>query len=314
VQPKILAPESWAATVAVALPFVLTALAETIPVLSGNGGLDLSVGPFTGFVTVLVAGVLVPAGISSPVVLIPLVLAIGLAAGLVNGIVVAYVRLPAIIGTLGTYLFYTGIAAEVLTSPGGAVPNWLMDLNGGFGWFPAAWIPLVVVGLAWWGLSRTAYVRNLLAVGGDDRAAFTAGINVAATRCWAYGFAGVLAALAGLMLTGLIRSGDATVGSPYTISAITAVALGGISLGGGRGGLAGAAVGGAALYLIQNLLIFSHVSVFEQQIANGLILILALAINGLLARVRQRRGAPQQMGALSPEEPLVDVPADSSTT
>lgn len=291
-EPSFLAVGNWASTLSVACPFILTALAETVPVLSGNGGLDLSVGPFTGFITVFVAGVLVPDGIHSPIELIPLVLVIGLAAGAFNGFVVAYIRLPAIIGTLGTYLFYTGIAAEVLSSPGGSVPAWLVNLNGSYGWFPAIWIPLLGAAVFWYLLNRTAYVRNLLAVGGDDRAAYSAGVNVAAVRCWSYAFGGLLAALAGLLLTGLIQSGDATVGPPYTISAITAVALGGITLSGGRGGLAGAAIGGGVLYLIQNLLTVSHVSVFQQDIVNGAILIVALGLNGQRAKLRERLGAP----------------------
>ena len=289
-QPSFLDPDTWAATLSVATPLILVSMALTIPVLSGNGGLDLSVGPFAGFITVLVAGVLVPAGISAPVLLIPLVLGLGLLAGLVNGVVVAYIRLPAIIGTLGTYLVYSGLAAVVLATPGGEVPLWLVDLNGSYGWFPGPLLPLALVAGAWLLLSRTAYVRNLLAVGGDDRAAYTAGISVAVVRCWSYAFAGLLAALAGLMLTGLIQSGDARVGAPYTISAITAVALGGVSLGGGRGGLLGAATGAGVFYLIVSILTASQVSVFGQQIASGAILIVALAINGYLSRLRARSG------------------------
>jgi len=149
-----------------------------------------------------------------------------------------------------------------------------------------------VLAVAWLALSRTAYVRNLLAVGGDDRAAYTAGINVAGVRASAYALSGLLAACGGLLLTAIIRSGDATVGPSFTIASIAAVALGGISLAGGRGGMLGAAAGGLVLFLIQNFLTAAHVSVFEMAIVNGLILILALGANGLMERQRRRAPSP----------------------
>jgi ribose transport system permease protein len=289
VQPAFLNQSNWASTMAVLCPFVLTSCAQAIPVLSGNGGLDLSVGPFAGFVTVMVAGELVPAGLSAPAVLIPLVCLLGLAAGAVNGVLIGYLRLPPIIATLGTYLFYTGMATEVLSAPGGTVPSWLVQLNGSYGPIPGVWFVLLAVAVVWALFTRTAYIRNLLALGGDERAAYTSAVNVAAVRVWAYALGGLLAALAGLMLCGLINSGDPTVGGSYTVSSITAVALGGIALAGGRGGLLGAALGGVVLFLIQNLLTAAHVSVYELSIVNGAVLIAALAFNGITTRLRRRR-------------------------
>ena len=159
--------------------------------------------------------------------------------GAINGLLVAYVRLPAIIATLGMYLFYEGLGTEVLPQAGGNVPVWLVKLNGSIGPIPAVWIVFAVIALVWLLITRGSYLRNLLAVGGDERAAYTAGVNVARLRLITYSMGGVLACLGGLMLTGLIQGGDGTVGPPYTISALTAVALGGISLAGGRGGLLG---------------------------------------------------------------------------
>jgi ribose transport system permease protein len=290
VQPSLVSESNWASTLAVTCPYILTAMAETMPILSGNGGLDLSVGPFAGFVTVLTAQVFAQHGLGAPEVLIPLTILVGLAAGALNGALVSYVRLPPIIATLGTYLLYEGLAAQILPSPGGTVPSWLTNLNGSYGWFPGIWIPLIVVGIAFWGLSKTAFYRNLLAVGGDERAAYTAGINTSLVRLGCYAIGGLLAAVAGLLLTGLVQSGDATVGPPYTISAVTAVALGGISLAGGRGGMLGAAIGGVVLFLIQNLLSASHVSPYGVDIVNGAALVTALALSQYLDRRRRARG------------------------
>jgi ribose transport system permease protein len=286
VEPDFVARSNWPTVLAVMCPFVLTGMAEAVPVLSGNAGVDLSVGPFAGFAAVVIADVFVPHGFGSPELLIPLVLVGGLVAGAANGILVAYVRLPAIIATLGTYLFYSGMASEVLPTPGGSVPQWVIGINGSYGPVPGILVVFAGVAIGWTLLSKTAFFRNLLFVGGDERAAYTAGIDVSAVRLSAYALSGMFAALAGLFLLGLLQSGDATAGPPYTISAITAVALGGIGLGGGRGGLLGAAVGGAVLYLIQSLLTASGVSVYELDIANGAILVAALGLNGTLLRFR----------------------------
>jgi ribose transport system permease protein len=287
VQPQFLSQQSWAASMAVLCPTVLTAMAMTLPILSGNGGIDLSVGPMAGFITVLIAAVLVPAGITSQVI-IPIVIVFGLTSGALNGVLIAYVRLPAIIATLGMYLFYQGLGTEVLPEAGGSVPVWLVKLDGSYGPIPAVWVVFAVIAVIWLLLTRGSYPRNLLSVGGDERAAYTAGVNVSRLRVVTYSLGGALAAIAGLMLTGLIQGGDGTVGAPYTISAITAVALGGIALAGGRGGLLGGAIGGTVLFLIQELLTDAHVSVYAVSVVNGIILILALALNGTVEYLRRR--------------------------
>lgn len=291
VQPQFLNQQTWATSMAVLCPTVLTAMAVTLPVLSGNGGIDLSVGPLAGFMTVLIAAVLVPAGITSAALIIPIVVVFGLLSGAINGVLVAYVRLPAIIATLGMYLFYDGLGTDVLPQAGGSVPVWLVKLNGDIGSIPVVWIVFLLIAILWSLVCRGSYPRNLLAVGGDERAAFTAGVNVARLRLITYSIGGLLACLAGLMLTGLIQSGDGTVGAPYTISAITAVALGGISLAGGRGGLLGGALGGGVLFLIQELLTDAHVSVYSVSTIDGIILIAALALNGTVEHLRRRSAA-----------------------
>ena len=149
VQPQFLSQQSWAASMAVLCPTVLTAMAVTLPVLSGNGGIDLSVGPLAGFMSVLIAAVLVPAGITTPQLIIPIVIVFGALTGAINGLLVAYVRLPAIIATLGMYLFYQGLGTEVLPEAGGSVPVWLVKLNGSFGPVPAVWIVFAVIALIW---------------------------------------------------------------------------------------------------------------------------------------------------------------------
>lgn len=288
-QTSFLSPDNWASTLAVLAPFAIGSMAQAFPVISGDGGLDLSIGPLMGFITVLVAAVFVPHGISSPEFLLPLILFIGFIAGIVNGWLVAYVRLPAIIATLGAYLFYTGISLYLLPSPGGEMPSWVTNLATSYGPIPAMLVVFAVIAVLWMFLMRTAYRRNLFAVGGDSRVAYASGVAVAAVRCCAYGFGGLLAAVGGLTLAATLNGGDATVGASYTITSIAAVALGGVALAGGRGGLLGAATGGVIMFLIQNLLTLASVSVFALNIANGVILLGALALNSLVVAIRRRR-------------------------
>lgn len=298
-QTSFIHPNNWASTLTLAAPFILTGLAQTIPILSGQGGLDLSVGPFAGFVAVLIVHTYGPAGLGSPELLIPLVIVTGLVGGGINGVLVAYVRLPPIIATLGAYLFYTGIAAQVLPTPGGTAPRWTTQLAQSYGPIPGMIFLFAIIAVGWMLLSRSAYVRHLLSVGGDDRAALTAGIDVAKVKVIAYALAGLLAAIAGLVLAGTLNSADATIGPPLTISSVAAVALGGIALVGGRGGLLGAAIGGCSYYLIQNLLTVIGVSPFTLNIADGVILIVALAFSGLLER-RRRSGRARTLPQVEP--------------
>jgi ribose transport system permease protein len=302
-QSDFLSPSTWTTTLAVAAPFIVTAMAQALPLISGNGGLDLSVGPFVSFISAMVAAKLEPAGLGSPFLLLPIALGMGFAAGAVNGILIAYLRLPPIIATLGTYLFYAGIAAEILPDPGGTIPHWLIDVDGDIAGIPGVLFVFAAIAIWWLALSRTAFVRNLFAVGGDIRTAYTAGVNINVTRVLTYALGGTLAALAGLLLTGLLQSGSATAGNTYTVYSLTAVALGGIALTGGRGGLFGAAMGGVVLYLIQNLLTVAHVSVYQLSIANGALLIAALAVNEALEHQRKKRG--MRRGGAAPPRPVV---------
>jgi ribose transport system permease protein len=282
-------PASWAPILAVATPFMLVAMAEAPAILSGNGGLDLSVGPLAGVVNAALVALVVPAGLASPAALVGATLAIGLAAGALNGTLVVVFRIPPIIATLGTYLIHSSLALEILPTAGGKAPDWLVALTGARAGVPLMLAFPAAVALVWVPLRRTAFGRNLLAVGGDQRAAFASGVPVGPTRFLAYVTSGVLAATAGLAFTAVLGSGDPTVAPPYTLIGIAGAVLGGVGLGGGRGGLLGAAAGGVILFLVQNLLSLAHVSSFYMQIAYGALLLGALALNSLEDAWRRRR-------------------------
>jgi ribose transport system permease protein len=293
---SFLDPANWPSILAVALPFVLIAMAAAPAIISGAGGIDLSIGPLAGLVNAVLVGALFPAGIVSPILVIPLTIALGIVVGAANGVLVALLRVPAIIATLGTYLVLSGLTLEILPMAGGSAPDWMVSLRGSLGIFPLPLLILAAVALAWFPLRRSAFGRNLLATGGDQRAAFTSGIDVAGVRFTVYVAGGIIAAATGFAFTVSLGSGDPTAAAPYTLIGIAGAVLGGVSLAGGRGGLLGAAAGGAVLFLVQNLLSLAHVSAFYAQFAYGLILIVALAANSVIDLMRRRRQAIENSG------------------
>jgi ribose transport system permease protein len=270
------APGNLGATIGLAAPIVLAALAVTPTLLVGNGGIDLSVGPLMGLVNVVVIYELIDQrGIDDPVACIVIALLLGLGVGVVNGVLVAYLRIQPIVATLGTYLICAGLTLALLSTPGGTSPGWLDSLSG-----TASVVPVLAV-LALWGVfvRRPVYER-LMATGGDERAAFTSGVDTSLVRVVAYGLGGLLAGVAGLSLSAVLGSADPTVGPSYTLTALAAAALGGVSLAGGRGGMLRALVGALTIFLLQNLLTYLHVSPFLLQVTYGVVLVVAVALNG----------------------------------
>jgi ribose transport system permease protein len=291
VNPGFITRGGWVLAVGLAAPFMLLATAETPAILSGRGGVDLSVGPAAGLIAIVVATILVPRGFDAPAVVIPAAILMGCAVGAVNGLLVAFARIPPIIATLATYLIYAGVSTQILSSPGGSVPRWLAGLMGRMGPVPSMWVVYASIAVVWLALMATGFRRGLFAVGGNDRAAFTAGVDVAAVRLCAYTLTGALTGLAGLVLVAVLGGADSTTGPPYTLVAVAGAALGGVSLTGGRGGLLGPVAGGAVLFLIQNLLSFVQVSPFVLDMVYGVVLLLAIMLNGAWDILRRRQRA-----------------------
>ena len=285
-EPTRFAPAALGVDIGLAAPLMAAAIAAMPAILGGRGGIDVSIGPLMGFVNALaVQTLIIDLGLSSPWVIVPVVLAVGALVGAVNGFLATVVRIQPIVATLGIYLLLTGATLTLLPAPIGTVPHWLKSLAGSW-----SILPLLVLAAVWLGLKRTPFYDQLMAVGSDDRACFTAGINVALVRFLSYVLTGLFAGVAGLMVTALIGSADPRIGSTFTLMAISAVALGGVSLAGGRGGFLAAAIGAIDIFLLQSALTYFNVSTFVLQIAYGVILVLSISLNALPALARARRG------------------------
>lgn len=275
--PARFAPRDLGSTIGLAAPLVLGSIAAMPPILGGRGGIDVSVGPAMGFVNaVLVQLLIIDAGIQGPWVLVPAALLVGLAIGVFNGLLATVLRIQPIVATLGTYLLLSGLTLTLVPAPVGTVPAWLKAVAG-----PFSILPVLLVAAAWLGLKRLPLHGLLMAVGSDDRAAYTSGVPVPLVRCLSYMIGGVFAGAAGLTLTALIGSADPTVGPNFTLVTISAVTLGGVSLRGGRGGFLAAALGAADIFLLQNALTFFNLSPFVLRITYGIILVLSVSLNAL---------------------------------
>jgi ribose transport system permease protein len=268
-------------------PLALAGMASTPSIISGGGGFDLTVSP----VMILTGGIfavwLVPAGLGGAVA-VPIVLLAGAAMGAFNGLLIILLRVPPVVVTLSMYFVLLGVDLVVIPSPVTLNSSWITHLGSSVGPIPGAVFTLGTPLLIWALLGLTPYRRTLFAVGSNGAAAFSAGVNVARVRVLAFSLGGMFAAVGGLALLGLDASVNATYAPTYTLIGIAAVALGGTSLWGGRGGIFGAVLGAASIWLLENLLTILQVNQSWLQVVYGMLLVFAVVLSG----VAQRGEAP----------------------
>jgi ribose transport system permease protein len=262
-----------------------------------TGGIDLSVGSVLVFSQVVAALVMRGMGAEGlPVILVGLaaVLLSGVAWGLLNGLLIAKTRIPALIVTLGTLGMAQG--AALLLSGGinvrGAVPPELLSTIGiGRLFDEIPYLVLIAAGITIVGgilLHLTRFGRHTFAIGSNAEAARRAGINVSRHVIKVYAMSGLLAGVAGYML--LARFTTTTIEGHGTtnLQAIAAVVIGGTSLFGGIGAVFGTVVGVFIPAILRNGFIIIGVEPFWQQVAVGAVLILAVYVDQLKRRARER--------------------------
>jgi ribose transport system permease protein len=266
---------------AIAAPMVLAAVASA-PTIIG-GGFDLSISPLLVFTNCVYVVWLAPHGLGG-VEAVPIVLGVGLIAGLITGLTISVLRVQPVVVTLAMYFALQGVNLLLAPNPAslGNGDRWIYHLAGKIGPFPGALLTIGVPLLIWYGLKRVPFRGLLYAVGSNDATAFSSGVNVTAVRVASYGLGGLFAGFGGLALTALVHSSNASTSTQYALTAIAAVVLGGTSLAGGRGGLLGVVFGAFTIYLLQNLLSNLQVNPAWLQVVYGAILIVAVVIQGAL--------------------------------
>ncbi|WP_371747250.1 ribose ABC transporter permease [Acuticoccus sp. I52.16.1] len=246
-----------------------------------TGGIDLSVG------SVLAASAMV-AVIASlwpdiGMIGIPLALGMGLACGLANGALIAYLNLPPFIVTLGTLTAVRGLARLL----GGDTTVFNSDLpfeaigNGSL--FGVPWLAIIAVGvilLSWVILRRTVLGMWIYSIGGNQEAARLTGIKVSLVLLFVYAMSGLMAGLGGVMSAArLYAANGLQLGQAYELDAIAAVILGGTSFVGGVGSIWGTLIGALIIAVLSNGLILTGVSDIWQFIIKGLVIIVAVALD-----------------------------------
>jgi ribose transport system permease protein len=283
-QPSFANPSNWAETLAIFAPFAIAALASTPAIMSGGGGIDISIGPLMTVINMIIVADLLPHGLGSPWVVVPVCLVTGAAVGAINGTLVTVLRFQPVVATLCMNFILTGLATQLegSTTPQGST-WWTNDLSSSFGRVPGGLISIGVVLAVWYALSRTAYTRNLYATGGDDAASFSAGVDVTRVRLGAYTVGGLFAGVGGLALMAVLKEGEASNATMYTLVALAAVALGGTTFSGKRGSLVGTLCGAACMYLITNVLSAANVPDTWTDAIYGCLLLAAVTISAGLA-------------------------------
>jgi ribose transport system permease protein len=263
-------------------PMAIAAMASAPSIIAG--GFDISISPLIVLTNAVYIVWLAPHGLGGAVS-VPIILGLGLAVGVLNGLLIMVLRVQAIVVTLAMFFSLQGVVLFIAPNPVSISDSgWVQHLAGSVGPIPGGVFTIGLPLLIWFSLRLVPFGRLLYAVGSNDTTAFSSGVNVNAVRVASYGLGGLFAGIGGLALTGLVNSANASSSTEYTLVAIAAVVLGGTPLVGGRGGLVGPLLGAFSIYLMQNLLATFAINPAYLQIVYGGILIVAVVLGGAVSR------------------------------
>jgi erythritol transport system permease protein len=271
-----------------------------------TGGIDLSVGSIVGLCG-MVAGGLILYGIELPigytvyfnvVEVAVIVIMVGIAIGVINGLLITRLNVAPFIATLGTLYMARGFA--LLYSDGQTLPNLVgrPDLgNQGFGYLGSGnilglpvsvWVLIAVALGAAYFARYVPLGRHIFAVGGNERAARMSGIRVNRVKMFVYMFSGFCAAIVGLVISSELMASHPATGTNLELNAIAAAVLGGTSMSGGRGTIGGTIIGAFVIGILSDGLVMMGVSSFWQMVIKGLVIIVAVVVDQAQRRLQQR--------------------------
>jgi ribose transport system permease protein len=274
---------------AVASILTIASAGQTLVMISGGYGIDLSVGQVMSLTAVIAYTQLQGSDSNLPWALTA-VLGTGLILGSLNGLGIVGARLPPLVMTLGTMVIAQGItfASTQGGSPAGRAAPLLLALNSGFMGVRGLTILAIVIVFALEALLRfTRYGRMLYLIGSNRRAAELSGVPVRRYVFMTYALSGVFNALAGMALLGYAGTANLDLGGGYTLPTVAAVVIGGTSLAGGQGSYAGTALGAVTMVILTTVLLTVGASEAVRQFIMGSILLLLLLFSARGPRLRQ---------------------------
>ncbi|HCZ9548133.1 TPA: ribose ABC transporter permease [Vibrio alginolyticus] len=260
----------------------IIAVGMTLVILTA--GIDLSVGSVLALCGAFAASMI---ALKVPVlVAVPTALVAGAALGAISGIIIAKGKVQAFIATLVTMTLLRGVT--MVYTEGRPISTGFTDTADAFAWFGTGyalgipvpvWLMVVVFAAAWYLLNHTRFGRYVYALGGNESATRLSGINVDRVKIGVYAICGMLAALAGIIVTSRLSSAQPTAGMGYELDAIAAVVLGGTSLMGGKGRIMGTLIGALIIGFLNNALNLLDVSSYYQMIAKAVVILLAVLVD-----------------------------------
>ena len=264
----------------------IAAAGQTLVVLTGN--LDLSVGSIMGLSAYVVFDIASGSPELQPFVIL-IAIVVGVVLGATNGFLVAVLKIPSIVATLGTLSIYRGIVsfyANATEVTSGELPRWMRTLaeTSWLGLSSYVWIALVTIVVVGTMLRMLPWGRQIYAYGSNPRAAHFFGLNSTRIVIGAYVGAGVIAALVGLLLGARVGNINSLLASGIEMSVLAAVVIGGVSIWGGAGSVYGAAIGAIVLATINNGLVILQVQEFYRLLLQGLAIVAAVAVDAVVQR------------------------------
>ena len=244
----------------------------------GAGQIDLSQGSVVAVTSLTTALVLRSYGIVPGIIA---GLGVGLFVGALNGILIAYIRMPAFLATLGTSIVFGGVSRTMTSLKSIPITNdTFKDIFGGgnLSNIPVLviWM-IVIVALGHIMLTKMPFGRKVLAIGGNAKSALYSGVNVKRTIFMVMIFSGLLASVAGILWAGRYGGGRYSIGDGAEVSAIAASVLGGTSIMGGVASILGAGAGAIMIGMIDSALVMYGLDVYQQMIVRGIVIIIAVA-------------------------------------
>lgn len=268
---------------------ILTIIATGMTFVFIAGEIDLSVGSMYGLLAIGLSMSMVNYG-WDPAVALPVVIVAGAGIGFVNGFITTYFGIPSFIVTLGMLAILRGVVLTwVRTPPFGRIGGWFDHIFGDkFFQVPAQvyWM-VATVTIATWVLARTRFGYHVYATGSNPQAAQNAGIDIKRTKIICFMILGALTGFASVIIVGWLHGVSRSHGQGYELDVIAAVVIGGTNLFGGTGSVVGTLLGAAIIGMIGNGLILLGADIETEQIAKGLVIILAVLLDTIIRKRRR---------------------------
>lgn len=294
VSPQFLSPLNIQVLLLALAVNALIAYAQMIIIAIGQ--MNLSVGAIGGFAAIAFAGMIEVRGLPVPVAAV-LALVLGLACGILNGVMIAVTGISAFVITLATLAIYKGINLGITEArPFYGIPDVVKTFGSQtiLGVIPLLVIPTALIAvLLWLLLARLPAGRFILAVGGNEHAAALSGIPVRRTIVLAHALSGFLAAAAGLLVVARIQVGQPSIGDDWLILSFAAPVIGGAVLTGGHVSVAATTLGVLIVALITQALVLLSIDPFLVQVVMGALILVAVGLNRL--REARLNATPQRM-------------------